>query len=169
MMILRIQEVLSKGVPIPLHTMLDVTDLMKGRRDVLETGPLAVRLEATPEARVVRVAGEMSIDAVFACSRCLESTAAHVDVPFSERFKLAVPESVVPVDEDVILVEEDKFDLVPYLEESLLLHLPFVPLCSEDCKGLCPECGANRNETSCGCSEERIDPRMAALKDLFKD
>ncbi|MFS0727797.1 YceD family protein [Paenibacillus sp. 1P07SE] len=168
-MILRIQDVLSKGMPQPFHASLDVSDLLKGRKDVLEAGPLAVRLDALPEARVVRLEGEMSIDVAFACSRCLEPANEHLDIAFSERFKLAVPESAAPPEEDVIVVEEDKFDLEPYLEEALLLHLPFVPLCSDTCKGLCPQCGVNRNETDCSCSGERIDPRMAALKDLFKD
>ena len=166
---LRIQEVLSKGVPTPLDTTLDVTDLMKGRRDVLEVGPLAVRLTATPEARVVRVEGEMSVDASFACSRCLEPAHEHIEFPFSERFKQAVSDSAAPPEEDVIIADEDRVDLIPYLEESLLLHLPFVPLCSDTCKGLCPQCGVNRNEIACSCSNDRIDPRMAALKDLFKD
>lgn len=168
-MIIRFQEVLSKGVPHPLNTTLDVTDLMKGRRDVLEAGPLAVRLEAIPEARVVRVAGEMSVDMSFACSRCLEPAHEHLDIAFSERFKQSAPESGVPPEEDVILTDEDKVNLIPYLEEALLLHLPFVPLCSDTCKGLCPQCGVNLNENACSCSRDRIDPRMAALKDLFKD
>jgi uncharacterized protein len=55
------------------------------------------------------------------------------------------------------------------VEEALQLFMPFAPLCSNDCKGLCQTCGQNLNEHKCSCSNEKIDVRFAALKDLFKE
>ena len=60
------------------------------------------------------------------------------------------------------------------IEQTLDFNLPQKVLCDEDCKGLCPKCGANLNKETCSCSEtasdeDYIDPRFAKLKDLFKN
>jgi uncharacterized protein len=60
-----------------------------------------------------------------------------------------------------------EIDLSFGVRESLLLALPMKVLCSEDCKGLCPHCGANLNEESCDCVAETIDPRWAELRKLL--
>jgi uncharacterized protein len=59
---------------------------------------------------------------------------------------------------------DDKIDLTEVVREQLYLALPMKPLCREDCKGLCPVCGVNRNRETCTCQEVWVDPRMAALK-----
>ena len=59
---------------------------------------------------------------------------------------------------------DDKIDLGEVVREQLYLALPMKPLCREDCKGLCPVCGVNRNRETCTCQQEWVDPRMAALK-----
>ena len=70
--------------------------------------------------------------------------------------------------EDVLGLAEyrdEKIDLGEVVREQLYLALPMKPLCREDCKGLCPVCGVNRNRETCTCQQEWVDPRMAALKD----
>lgn len=57
----------------------------------------------------------------------------------------------------------ETIDLGEVVREQLYLALPMKPLCTEDCKGLCPVCGANRNRETCACQNEWVDPRMAAL------
>jgi uncharacterized protein len=72
------------------------------------------------------------------------------------------------VDEHVLGLAEyrdEKIDLGEVVREQLYLALPMKPLCREDCKGLCPVCGANRNRETCTCQQEWVDPRMAALKE----
>jgi len=72
-----------------------------------------------------------------------------------------------PVDEDVLGLAEyrdEKIDLGEVVREQLYLALPMKPLCREDCKGLCPVCGVNRNRETCTCQQEWVDPRMAALE-----
>lgn len=69
-------------------------------------------------------------------------------------------------DEDVLGLAEyrdEKIDLGEVVREQLYLALPMKPLCQEDCKGLCPVCGVNRNRETCTCQQEWVDPRMAAL------
>jgi uncharacterized protein len=73
---------------------------------------------------------------------------------------------VEEADLDEQLVEGDEVDLTEIIREQILLNLPEQVLCKEDCKGLCPQCGANRNLIDCDCGEDEIDPRWAALKNL---
>jgi uncharacterized protein len=68
-------------------------------------------------------------------------------------------------DLDVFAYDGEKVDLEPLFREQFVLAIPFAPLCSETCKGLCPQCGIDRNLETCAC-EAPIDPRLAALKGL---
>ncbi|HUR21173.1 MAG TPA: DUF177 domain-containing protein, partial [Vicinamibacterales bacterium] len=76
-------------------------------------------------------------------------------------------EAVEPEGKDVGLAEyrDEQIDLGEVVREQLYLTLPMKPLCREDCKGLCPVCGVNRNRETCTCQQEWVDPRMAALKE----
>ncbi len=58
-------------------------------------------------------------------------------------------------------------DLVDLLREQFMLALPMKPLCTEACRGLCPQCGTNLNKTQCGCAPTWEDPRLAPLKSLL--
>ena len=68
--------------------------------------------------------------------------------------------------DELLLINELRFDLDPLVTEDIFLELPSKFLCSEDCKGLCPKCGKDLNTGSCSCEKE-IDPRLAALKQLL--
>ena len=61
---------------------------------------------------------------------------------------------------------DDQIDLNEVLREQFYLALPMKPLCADGCLGLCSQCGANLNLTTCGCETGWTDPRLAALKDL---
>jgi len=68
-------------------------------------------------------------------------------------------------DLDLFPFDGEKIDLEPLFREQFVLAIPYAPLCREDCKGLCPQCGIDRNTGTCSC-EKPIDPRLAALKGL---
>jgi len=72
-------------------------------------------------------------------------------------------------EEDVVLLlpEQVEVDLNPYIEENLILSIPMKMLCREDCKGICPGCGADLNHEVCRCGRSEIDPRWKKLKDLL--
>ena len=63
---------------------------------------------------------------------------------------------------------DDRIDLLQLTREQVTLALPMKPLCREDCRGLCPECGADWNTVECSCERETMDPRMAKLKALLE-
>ncbi|MBQ3225937.1 MAG: DUF177 domain-containing protein, partial [Clostridia bacterium] len=65
--------------------------------------------------------------------------------------------------------EGHEIELDDIIESNILVNLSLKYLCSDDCKGLCPVCGADRNLTDCSCGQDEIDPRMAGLKNLLID
>jgi uncharacterized protein len=100
------------------------------------------------------------------CRRCL----APVDVPLSQKVGLVfVPEDEADGDEDCYLIPRraTALDLSEAVREELLLAVPQFVECRDDCRGLCPRCGADLNAGPCGCRPE-MDPRWAALTKLRK-
>jgi uncharacterized protein len=96
------------------------------------------------------------------CARCLREVTGRVKVDFSEEF---FP-GPVRAGEEVYVYKGDFIDLKDLLAELLLAEKPFRTLCSENCKGLCPVCGANLNVRPCGCAFSSVDPRLAVLKNI---
>jgi uncharacterized protein len=103
------------------------------------------------------------------CARCLEP----VEQPLSGDFDLLFRPSGADADPGERAITEDETEIGYYDESGLLLEdavreqvlltLPGRTLCQEDCKGLCPHCGANRNLNPCACVEKPVDPRLAVL------
>jgi DUF177 domain-containing protein len=138
------------------------------REPLLEISP--VRLSGT----VSRIERGFLLDARCAfegkleCSRCLAAYAFAVDEPFSlvltERPAGAPDVRELSRDDlDLSLYEGNEVDVAPIAEERIQMSIPMKPLCREDCRGLCPRCGADRNLGSCGCAIEEPDPRWSAL------
>jgi len=69
-------------------------------------------------------------------------------------------------DLDAYFYEEPSVPVLPIVEERIQLAVPMKPLCSAECRGLCPQCGAELNSGPCGCESETTDPRWEALKVL---
>lgn len=121
-----------------------------------------------------RVVGTATTSLEMTCSRCAEPFRVPVDASFDLQY---VPQADNAGEGEREIREEDlatayhregMIDLIDLLREQFQLALPMKPLCSEDCKGLCVECGANLNRTTCDCNPRWEDPRLAALKGLLK-
>jgi uncharacterized protein len=106
------------------------------------------------------------------CSRCLEPFVWPVNASFDLRYhpwEENVGEGEHEVHEDDLstaFYQNDEIDLEQLMKEQFQLSLPMKPLCSEDCKGLCPVCGTNLNRETCACNRAWEDPRLDALKAL---
>jgi uncharacterized protein len=108
--------------------------------------------------------GSIEGDVTLACRRCLGEASGHV----SEEAHLIFAEpgaEGVEDDPDVFLLDErsSELDLRPALREQWLLTVPGYALCRDDCKGLCPTCGAELNLGACDCAQSAGDPRWTAL------
>jgi uncharacterized protein len=106
------------------------------------------------------------------CTRCLTPIEHRLDVAFDATFvgKEMFPEAkethLEAADLDTDVIEGNELDLTQVVREQIMLSLPEQVLCREDCRGICPTCGADLNDGDCKCGGEEIDPRWAALKDL---
>jgi uncharacterized protein len=98
------------------------------------------------------------------CRRCGGPVSGTVVAEVTERY---APKGVTDHDEEAYPLSGDELDLEPLARDAVLLELPLAPLCTEDCQGLCPTCGANRNTDPCDCSTPG-DPRWSAL-DALRD
>ena len=119
---------------------------------------LSVTLEAVEGG--VLVVGSVSAPYEGECRRCLGPVTGSLSAPVDEVF---VRE---PEEGDTYPIEGDRIDLEPLTREALVLALPLAPLCSPDCKGLCPTCGADLNAGPCACTPASGDPRWSALDAL---
>lgn len=115
--------------------------------------------------KTVTVRGELRAEATMACARCLQS----VRVPLCARIDERFSRERDPNDPDVYVFEGSALDLDACAREALLLQLPMRVLCSEECKGLCPVCGANRNQVSCACLEGEVISPFSALKAMVQN
>lgn len=168
-MLLKVQELVARQQPIELQGTLDMAELFRDNSEYNPLAPMKFDLVAKAADDRILVSGQLSCDVRMQCSRCLDKFDETIAVPFEEQFRIVEDgEAELSEDDEAVPVTEERIDLSPYLAEELVVQLPYAPLCSEDCKGLCPECGMNLNEQSCGCNTEKIDPRMAALQDWFK-
>ncbi|NGQ93880.1 DUF177 domain-containing protein [Brevibacillus sp. SYP-B805] len=156
-----------KGEPLAFQVTLDPAELKERHQEIRGLTTVETKGEAAKLGNLYHVKGAMEANVDFVCARCLKPFTEHMIVPFAETF--ATPEAGSEVDEesDIHLLEGEVIELNPLLQEDFLLAMPSFPLCAEDCEGLCPVCGINRNEGRCSCDTRRIDPRLAALADFF--
>lgn len=167
-MMLNIRELTQKGGSIALTGTFDMSGMLSGREGAEALDKLAAELTAWSKGGLTEVEGTLRLNVRMLCARCLKPVEETLSIPFRERFA-SRPEAVPHEDQDEVhLIAEDHIKLDPYVEEAVWLGLPMAPVCSADCKGLCPDCGTNLNESSCGCRTGKIDPRLAGLADFFK-
>lgn len=135
-------------------------------------GPLRLHLAVVREYDHIRAEGRVETRVRLVCSRCLAEYEAAVDSPFTIFYMRSAG---VPQDEEVELAEQDlisvtfegdEIDFTDEIAEQVLVEIPFKPLCKEECKGLCPNCGTDLNTAECGCSSQQANLKFSALKNL---
>ncbi len=107
------------------------------------------------------VSGTLAFVCSTPCARCLKPTVIGISIPFEERFA----RELTAEEEEIYPYTGNEIDLAPALNEAANMALPLRVLCIEDCKGLCPQCGADRNESECGC-QTASDSAFSVLKQL---
>jgi uncharacterized protein len=137
--------------------------------------PVALEFDVHKDQDRFRLVGSAVTQLELSCSRCLEPFRLPVNAAFDLRY---LPASEMSHDEEREIEEEDletsyyrddQIDLNELLREQFYLVLPMKPLCDDDCKGLCPQCGTNRNTGTCECDTGWEDPRLAPLKELKRE
>jgi uncharacterized protein len=160
---------------------VDVTPLRKVPGSVLRVQRRAPVAGLELSATAVPAGGDVSVDAELAwasddvvvtatvqapwvgqCRRCLTEASGEIETKVREVYEQDSD------GEETYALQGSRVDLVPLVRDAVLLGLPPAPLCHEGCRGLCPVCGANRNEVRCSCETSPPDPRWAAL-DALRD
>ena len=122
--------------------------------------------------RRVHVKGRVVARVEVECDRCLKP----IELPVDSSFKLEYVTQEDYQAQQVVELTEDDLDLSVFdgeaidvdelVTEEILLAVPDHILCQDDCKGICPRCGGDRNSVDCGCETAEVDPRWAGLKEL---
>ena len=131
---------------------------------VPEGEPMVLDLTLASYPGGILVTGTASAPWRAECRRCGGPVEGRVVADVLERY---APPGDRDRDEEAYPLVGDELDLEPLARDAVLLGLPLAPLCDEDCRGLCPTCGANRNTETCDCAPP-ADPRWAAL-DVLRD
>ena len=153
-------------------------------------GPVELVMTVRKDGDLFHLVGQLRGKLELACSRCLEPFVMAFEPSFDLRYLpqrlnaggTGGDDEIDGSDEDgddardggevggddltTAFYRDDQIDLVQMIREQIFLAMPMKPLHSDDCKGLCPSCGANLNETTCDCKSEWIDPRLAPLQNL---
>lgn len=125
---------------------------------------LELRLESVVEG--VLVTGTAVVALAGQCARCLERIASDEEVDLQELYLHPDKE---PDDDEASRLEDELIDLEPLIRDTVVLDLPYTPLCRPDCAGLCPECGANLNTEPDHAHDDKVDPRWAGLSGWAAD
>jgi uncharacterized protein len=140
--------------------------------DIRQVGPLTVKGQAE---LIVEFVEDIRLRGTFAgrfeqlCARCLEPVEQDLEGTFDLIFRpggvdnVAGEHAITEDETEIGYYEQSGLLLEDAVREQVLLTLPGRTLCQEDCKGLCPHCGINRNLANCECVEKPVDPRLAAL------
>jgi uncharacterized protein len=163
-MIIRVSELPGEG--------LNVTDAERLRAAFTDPSwrLREVDLHVSRDGVDVLVEGAIGAEVPLSCGRCLEPFPVEVRARVDSRFvpRPAAGENIELSADDLEtdVYADDQLDLGALVVTETTLALPMKPLCREDCKGLCPVCGGNRNITPCACAPRATDPRLAVLRKL---
>lgn len=177
MLVITVREVPPEGRPIDVALDPGAVHLEGEDEFTLEGGNLSGRVEKG-EDEAVHFRGRLRARQGLHCGRCLEAFVHELDEDLDLFFMPHAAEAGADEEEQdvelsdremvVAYYDKDRIDLGEMVREQMLLAVPLRRLCREDCRGLCPSCGVNRNTGTCDCQPaETVDERLAPLRKLF--
>lgn len=143
--------------------------------DLEIVGPLTGHVRMRRTNQCILVDGWIDLALKQTCTRCLTEFDQPMHVTFEERFYptidvitgLPLPKSE---EDDVFYIDaHHQLDLTEAMRQNVLVEIPMVTLCKEDCAGLCPQCGHDLNEGPCDCQPEEEDERLSILHTLLQN
>ena len=134
--------------------------------------PVEVRCRVRRDGQAVELQGRLATKLAGECGRCLQPVELSIATEFSERFVRAVSwaaeeqHELQAEDLNIAVFDGQAIELDDLVREEILLAVPVNVLCREDCRGLCPICGTDRNLSNCQCESNEVDSRWQKLKEL---
>lgn len=177
--VFRVDETLkSAGACVALAGHIDEQAYSLGEHDFSLPEGIDYDLVLTNAGEGILASGMVRAHVVGTCDRCLDDAEFDIASEMDEYYLFEEPaEQDLADDEDEVdytLIVDDQIDLSEAILAALLMETPYVVLCRDDCKGLCPTCGANLNNETCDCAQKRSaaaqeESPFAALKNLKLD
>ncbi len=153
-----------KTFEIPVE--FDEVKMLRETCPIVEKQPVHLVLNHLGKKKI-QMNAEIQMTLEIPCARCLDP----VSVPFviSVDTQLELPETPDEVKEESEepYIDGYQLDVDALVRNELFVHMPLRVLCKEDCKGICKRCGTNLNLGTCDCDATELDPRMAAILDIF--
>lgn len=132
--------------------------------EIVSLEPVKVHGEVRVYNNILTLKAKVNTVLELTCSRCLENFSLPINLELEDKF---TNNTSMDEDDDVVLVQGDALDIADTIVKNIISTLPIKRLCSENCKGLCQQCGTNLNKANCKCDNGDVDIRLAKLKDLF--
>ncbi len=165
-MLLQLKDVfLGDGERLEVSYSLPMSDI-DIRGDYPFKSPVSVTASAVNRAGLVELKVKAVFDYTTRCDRCFDEIVKHMDYTFTHGLASSL---IDEENDDYIETPDFTLELDEVVISDILLNLPGKILCREDCRGLCPECGANLNSEPCSCGKHAVDSRLEVLKQLLKD
>ena len=168
-MLVNLSDVLtSEGRQISMEVPLEMTSFKSrmGKFEITEKSPVDFTF-TNLEPEKAKVEGRVKLTFKTSCDRCLTEVPTMLDLNFE---RIVTSPDVMEEDEDaddLSFMDGYQLDVETFVYNEIIGNWPAKILCKEDCKGLCPVCGQNRNVRDCGCDTFVPDPRMAVIQDIF--
>jgi uncharacterized protein len=156
-----ISEIPDEGLDIENDENLD-SDIIRS--------PIRISLRVEKVGTEVMIRGNLTAEAELQCSRCLNNFHNVLTIPVNvvyhpvDELREEEHHEVAADELDMDFYTGDELDIQTLINEQIVLALPMKPLCSDTCKGICPQCGKDLNVENCDCSRHAIDQRLEVLK-----
>ncbi len=130
--------------------------------------PLSIQTIVDRLENIFRIKIRIRTQAKYVCDRCLIEFNRVLDEPYEQIYQIG--SGTLDEDDEVEFLPENsiEIDISKAIRDAFILARPMQLLCSESCKGLCPDCGIDLNKNSCTCTNVKIDPRLEKLKSLLR-
>ena len=172
-----VDHIQEKALTIQIDEPFDAFPVLSGMQAdgaCFFIGPVRGQVSAVREYDHLRVAGNGAVAVTLTCSRCLAAYETQIGSNFTIFFRkgpmgLETDEEETELDDQDLIsatYSGDEIDLTHEIEEQVAMEVPFKPLCSETCKGLCPKCGKDLNLGDCSCGRDDVNFKFSALKDF---
>lgn len=145
---------------------LESFDSSMGSYPITKKSPLQIEVKnRSGRQLMLKAAGQVYLTA--SCDRCLTEVEISIDLDFEREFPIENERLVIEELDEAEYMDGLILDTDQLVYDEILVNWPTKVLCKEDCKGICNKCGCNLNERMCACDRTVVDPRMAAIQDVF--
>ena len=157
-MVIDLQEILNAdGEVLKFSRMVTMPNISYMGQELRFANEIEVVGQAKNTSGVIEIYATIKGAVIMNCARCTKDTVYKFSVPYSDSFEISHYNDAS---------EPAEINLEDIITETVLCDIPMRILCSESCKGLCPKCGADLNETDCGCPSRESDLIWEKLKNL---